>query len=198
MPFDEFVLLYLLMMYFICVLGKVYCSFVLCVQLCLSFFIFGRPTLVGIGGLRILPRPSVRACVRKILNEYFSEICHEVRILYGGKWNILGFLKIILVASPGALVWPKKAPKCPKVAKMTLFALYHLIHPLFFLKLSQNVEAIVQNIKTTIVDLGKILVSISGGLLGLKIPLLGLLFSNLSNYWYVCLFSGFPWSWTKK
>ena len=34
-----------------------------------------------------------------------------------------------------------------KWLKMALFALLHLIHPLFFLKLGQNVEAIVPNIK---------------------------------------------------
>ena len=39
---------------------------------------------------------------------YFSEILHRVTTLYGGKCNILGFLKIILVASPGALLWLKK------------------------------------------------------------------------------------------
>ena len=40
--------------------------------------------------------------------------------------------------------------------------------------------------KTTITDLGKILVHVSRGLLGLKnTPFWGC-FSNLSNYWYVC------------
>ena len=80
----------------------------------------GPPTLVGIGTLEFtLVRASVRASVWKILNDYplyFSEICMELQLYMGGI-NILGFLKIILVASPGALLWLKKAPKCPKMAK---------------------------------------------------------------------------------
>ena len=75
----------------------------------------------------------------------------------------------------------KKAPKCPKVAKNGTFCLI-LIHPLFFLKLGQNVEVIVPNIKTTVTDLGKTLVRIPRGLLGPKTPLFGAVFSNLSNY----------------
>ena len=65
----------------------------------------GPPTLVGIGTLEFaLVRACVRPCVRKILTDYslyFSEILHGVTSLYGGKCNILGFLKVILIASPG-------------------------------------------------------------------------------------------------
>ena len=75
-------------------------------------------------------RPSVCACVRacvraEILNDYpwyFSEILHGVTTLYGQKCDILGFLKIILIASPGALLWVKKPQNALKWLKMTLFA----------------------------------------------------------------------------
>ena len=95
-------------------------------------------------------RASVRPSVPRILNDYplyFSEILHGVTTLYGRKCNILGFLKIILVASPGALLRLKKPQNALKWLKMILFALQHLIHPLFFMPLSQNVEAIVPSIK---------------------------------------------------
>ena len=97
--------------------------------------IFGPPTLVGIETLeftlvracvRACVRPSVRPCVRKILNDYplyFSEILHGVTTLYWGKRNLLGFLKIIFVASPGALLWLKRPQNALKWLKMTLFAL---------------------------------------------------------------------------
>ena len=71
-------------------------------------------------------RPCVCACVPKILNDYplyFSEILHGVTNLYGGKCNILGFLKIIVVASPGALLRLQKPQNALKWLKMTLFAL---------------------------------------------------------------------------
>ena len=89
-----------------------------------SACIFGPPTLVGLG---LYNSPSsVRPCVPKILNDYplyFSEILHGVTTLYGGQCNILGFLKIILVASPGVLLWLKKPQNALKWLKMTLFAL---------------------------------------------------------------------------
>ena len=73
--------------------------------------------------LRIHPCVSVRPSVPRILNDYplyFLKFCMELQ-LYMGECNILGFLKMILVVSPGALLW-LKSPKYPKVAKMILFA----------------------------------------------------------------------------
>ena len=67
--------------------------------------------------------------------------------MYGRKCNILGFLKIILIAFPGALLWVKKAPKCPKVPKNDTFCLITFDLSIVFLKLGQNVEAILPNIK---------------------------------------------------
>ena len=92
----------------------------------LTFVLHTLHTLVGIGTLEFTPvRPSVRASVPRILNDYplfFSEILHGVTTLYGRKCNILGFLKIILIASPGARLWLKKPQNALKWLKMTLFA----------------------------------------------------------------------------
>ena len=55
--------------------------------------IVGPPTLVGIGTLELT---LVRACVRKILNDYplyFSEILHEVTTLSGGNVTFSDFWK---------------------------------------------------------------------------------------------------------
>ena len=67
--------------------------------------------------LRIHPcasvRPSVRASGKFSMTIHciFLKVCMELQ-LYMGKCNILGFLKIILVATPGALLW-LKSPKMP-------------------------------------------------------------------------------------
>ena len=83
-------------------------------------------TLVGIGTLEFTLVPaSVRPFQEfsMTIHLYFSELLHGVTTLYGRKCNILGFLKIILVASPGALLWLKKPKNALKWLKMTLFAL---------------------------------------------------------------------------
>ena len=49
----------------------------------------------------------------------------------------------------------KKAPKCPKVAKNDTFCLITFDPSIVFLKLGQNVEAIVPNIKPLSQTLGK-------------------------------------------
>ena len=99
---------------------------------------------------------------------YFSEILHGVTTSYGGKCNILGFLKIIFVASPGALLWLKKPQNELKWLKMTLFALWHLIYPLLFPETWSKCGGNCTKYKTTVVDLGKILVRVPRGHLGLK------------------------------
>ena len=82
--------------------------------------------------------------------------------LYLGKCNILGFLKIILVASPGALLWLKKPQNALMWLKMTLLASMHLIHPLFFSETWSKCEGNCTKYKTTVTDLGKILVRVPG------------------------------------
>ena len=77
----------------------------------------------------------------------------------------------------------KKAPKCPKVAKMTLFASQHLIHPWFFPETRSKCGGNCTKYKTTVKDLGKILGRVPWGHLGPKsTPFRGRFFSNLSNY----------------
>ena len=60
------------------------------------------------------------------------------------------------------------------------------IHPLFFSETRSKCGGNCTKYKTTVTDLGKILVRVPQGHLGLKTPLFWAVFSNLSNYWYVC------------
>ena len=102
-------------------------------------------------------------------------------------------MKIILVASPRALLGLKKPPKCPKMAKNDTFSLIIFDPSIAFLKLGQNVEAIVPNIKPLSQTLAKFWLA-SPGLLGLKSPLFGVVFL-ICRIIDMCVFrsSGFLW-----
>ena len=76
----------------------------------------------------------------------------------------------------------KKAPKCPKVAKNDTFCLITFDPSIVFSETRSKCGGNGTKYKTTVTDLGKILVRVPQGHLGLKTPLFGAVFSNLSNY----------------
>ena len=146
--------------------------------------------------LRIDPRPCVRPQNSQWLSiVLFWNFAWSYNFIWG-ECNILGFLQIILVAFPGALLWLKK----PQSGLKWHFLPHNIwsIHPLCFSETRSKCGGNCTKYKTTVTDLGKILVRVPRGHLGLKKPLFGVVFWNLTNYWYVCLFSGFSWYGTKK
>ena len=85
----------------------------------------------------------------------------------------------------------QERPKCPKWSKQQ-FLLHNFwcIHYIF-LKLGQNMEVIIPNIKPLSQTLGKLWFMSPGTFRAKKHPFWRCFFSNLSYYGYVCLFSGF-------
>ena len=77
----------------------------------------------------------------------------------------------------------KKAPKCPKVAKNGTFPLVTFDPSIVFSEIWSKCGGNCTRFKTTVTDLGKILVRAPPpGTFRAKTPLFGSVFSNLSNY----------------
>ena len=70
----------------------------------------------------------------------------------------------------------EKAPKCPKMAKNDTFCLITFDLSIVFPETWSKCGGNCTKYKTTVVDLGKILVRVPRGHLGLKTPLFGLFF----------------------
>ena len=85
----------------------------------------------------------------------------------------------------------KKPLKSPKLAKITLFALYLFIHPSDVFEILPKFEDTCYEHKSITVDSEKTLVPVPWGLLGLKIPLWGafLMFvQNVTMYVVIVVF----------
>ena len=76
----------------------------------------------------------------------------------------------------------KKAPKCLKVATNDTFCLITFDPSIVFSKTWSKCGCNCTKYKTTVTDLGKTQVRVHRGLLGLKTPYFGAVFTNLPNY----------------
>ena len=116
--------------------------------------------------LRNDPRACVRPCVppenfQWLSIVFFWNFAWSYNFIWG-KYNILGFLKIILIASPGALLCLKKPPKCPKVAKNDTFCLITFDPSIVFSETRPKCGGNCTKYKTTVTELAKFWFASSG------------------------------------